>query len=125
MKQEGDDWTVTTAQDEVLVAIAWHSVGDEDGGPEDARTFLDEDGETVLDLNEVVVGVFTSERLARVGAETYAKEHNALIDSGHAPGSGRVRTVSLNRAGFNVHGTGSWIDSFNALDGIWESSTRK
>jgi hypothetical protein len=102
----------------LLVAIAWHA-----SGPADAeRTLIDEDGDDVPDLDEVVVGVFTDERLARAGAEAYCKTHADMLEEDpEHEGHGRVVCVTLNSAELNQHGTGTWVGKYDAESSAWDA----
>lgn len=82
------------AGDTVYVGVAWHLNG--------------------ANNDDVVIGVFTSERLARTGSEAYAKEHVVV----HA-GNGPVMKVSVRESSLNQHGISPEIASYDAQTKSW------
>jgi hypothetical protein len=89
----------------LFVAVAYHYArwDGEDGDCE----ILDEE-----DTDEVVVGVFTSERLYRIGVECYFEEHKA-IEGGNGP----ICAIAVFQSNLNQHGTGPVVNGFDADSG--------
>lgn len=93
------------AGSELFVAIAYH-YAQWDGESGDVE-ILDED-----DKDEVVVGVFTSERLYRIGVEAYFEEFTP-----EEGGNGPINAIAVHQSTLNQHGTGPWVNGFDAHDG--------
>lgn len=96
------------AGSELFVAVAYHyaQFDGEDGDWE----ILDEE-----DTDEVVVGIFTSERLYRIGVESYFEEFR-VVEGGNGPISG----IAVFQSTLNQHGTGPWVNGFDAHSG-WKA----
>lgn len=96
------------AGSELFVAVAYHYAQWDAG--EDAKgdvEILDED-----DCDEVVVGVFTSERLYRIGVEAYFEEFE-LVEGGNGP----INSIGVFQSTLNQHGTGPNVNGFDAHSG--------
>ncbi len=98
------------AGSELFVAIAYHyaqwdAAFDETGeNPKpDSVEVLDED-----DTSEVIVGVYTNERLYRIGVECYYDEH-CLVEGGLGP----ISAIAVHQTTLNQHGTGPWVNGFD------------
>jgi hypothetical protein len=91
--------------DELFVAVAYHYAqwSGEDGDYE----ILDEE-----DCDEVVVGVFTSERLYRIGVEAYFNEFQPVEE-----GNGPIEGIGIFQSTLNQHGTGPNVNGFDAHNG--------
>lgn len=90
---------------ELFVAVAYHHArwDDVNGKIE----ILDED-----DCDEVVVGVFTSERLYHIGVESYFKEFKP-----EEGGNGPINSIGVFQSTLNQHGTGPNVNGFDARSG--------
>jgi hypothetical protein len=91
--------------DELFVAVAYHHAS---WSGENGEYEIDEDFGT----NEVVVGVFTSEKLYKVGVEAYFEEFEPVEE-----GNGPISAIAVFQSTLNQHGTGPQIDGFDPLKG--------
>lgn len=92
----------------LFVGIAYHWASWEGaGGDYD----IDEEGGT----DEVVVGVFTTIELAKVGCEAYLEEHEP-----EEGGSGPLHAFAVHSSTLNQHGTGPWVAGLDVLRGEWK-----
>lgn len=93
------------AGSELFVAVAYHyaQFDGEDGDWE----ILDED-----DTDEVIIGVFTSERLYRIGVESYAEEFE-VVEGGNGP----LAAVGVFQTTLNQHGTGPNVNGYDPHSG--------
>lgn len=64
--------------------------------------------------DDVVVGVFTEMRLAKTGAEAYAREH--VVTRG---GNGPVMKVSICESSLNQHGISPAVEVYDAQAKTW------
>lgn len=95
---------------ELIVATAYHYAQWDAG--EDAKgevEILDDS-----DFHEVIVGVFTSPRLAKIGAETYCDDH-VLVEGGNGP----VNCVNIVQANLNQQGIGVHLNSYDPSKQEW------
>jgi len=90
---------------ELFVAVAYHYA--QWDGEAGSYEILDED-----DCDEVVVGVFTSERLYRIGVEAYFEEFTA-----EEGGNGPINSIGVFQSTLNQHGTGPNINGYDAHGG--------
>jgi len=93
------------AGSELFVAVAYHYAhwSGEDGDYE-----IHEES----DCDEIIVGVFTSERLYRIGVEAYFEEFEPVED-----GNGPISSIGIFQSALNHHGTGPNINGFDAHTG--------
>lgn len=64
--------------------------------------------------SDVVIGVFTSTRLAKIGAEAYAREHE-VTHGGHGP----VMKVTIRESSLNQHGISPTVRTYDVLAKTW------
>jgi hypothetical protein len=64
--------------------------------------------------DDVVIGVFASTRLAKIGAEAYAKEH-VVVEGGNGP----VMKVSVCESSLNQHGISPVVEVYDVPSKTW------
>lgn len=94
------------AGSELFVAVAYHYAQWDEGSPGNYE-ILDED-----DCDEIVVGVFTSERLYKIGVEAYFEEFEP-VEGGNGP----INSIGIFQSTLNQHGTGPNVNGFDAHAG--------